>query len=109
VASSFYYTNGINVDTPGYTQLKVEFWFIPISFDNTKEDFWLQYYDGTDWHTVQTWVRGVDFDNGTPYNPTVYINETSYTFPTDMKIRFMCDASGNQDDVYIDEIRVSAK
>jgi len=109
VASSFYYTNGIDVDTPGYTQLKVEFWYIPISMDNSKEDFWLQYYDGTDWHTVQTWVRGVDFDNGTPYNPTVYIDETSYTFPTDMKIRFMCDASGNRDDVYIDEIRVSAK
>jgi len=109
VSSSFYYTNGINVDTPGYTQLKVEFWYIPRSMDNSTEDFWLQYYDGTDWHTVETWARGVDFDNGYPYNPTVYINESSYTFPTDMKIRFMCDASNNQDDVYIDEIRVSAK
>jgi len=109
VSSSFYHTNGIDVHTPGYTQLKVEFWYIPISMDNSTEDFWLQYYDGTDWNTVETWARGVDFDNGTPYNPTVYINESSYTFPTDMKIRFMCDASNNQDDVYIDEIRVSAK
>ena len=76
--------------------------------DNSKEDFWLQYYDGTDWHTVETWARGIDFDNGNPYNPTVYIDESSYTFPTNMLIRFMCDASGNRDDVYIDEIRVSA-
>ena len=30
-------------------------------------------------------------------------------FPADMKVRFMCDASGNSDDVYIDEIKVSAK
>jgi len=109
VSSSFYHTNGIDVDTPGYTQIKVEFWYIPISMDNTTEDFWLQYYDGTDWHTVETWARGIDFSNGYPYNPTVYIDESSYTFPTNMKIRFMCDASGNQDDVYIDEIRVSAK
>jgi len=109
VSSSFYHTNGIDVDTPGYTQLRVEFWYIPVSMDNSNEDFWLQYYDGTDWHTVETWVRGVDFDNGTPYNPTVYIDESSYTFPTNMQIRFMCDASNNRDDVYIDEIRVSAQ
>jgi len=108
VASSFYHTNGINVDTPGYTQIKVEFWFIAVSMDSG-EDFWLRYYDGTTWRTVKTWVRGTDFVNGTPYNPTVYIDESSYTFPTNMQIRFRCDASGNNDDVYIDEIRVSAK
>jgi hypothetical protein len=38
-----------------------------------------------------------------------YKLERSYAFPKDMKIRFMCDGSGNYDDVYIDEIRVLAK
>ncbi len=106
--SSFYYTNGVDVDTPGYIQLKIEFWFKTISMESG-EDFWVQYHDGTTWHTVASYVSGTDFNNDTFYNKTVYIDESSYTFPSGMKIRFMCDASGNRDDVYIDEIRVSAK
>jgi len=50
-----------------------------------------------------------DFVNGQFYHETVYVNEGPYTFPADMKVRFMCDASGNADDIYIDEIKVSAK
>jgi hypothetical protein len=106
--SSFYYTNGIDVATPNYVQIKIEFWFKTISMESG-EDFWVQYYDGTTWHTVASYTSGTDFNNDTFYNKTVVVDESGYTFPTDMKIRFMCDASGNRDDVYIDEIRVSAK
>lgn len=108
VASSFYHTAGINVHTPGYTQIKVEFWFKTASME-TNEDFWVQYYNGSTWTTVASYKSGTDFSNGTFYNKTVLIDESSYTFPTGMKIRFMCDASDNNDDVYIDEVRVSAK
>ena len=107
-ASSFFHTNGVDVHTPGYTQIKVEFWFYAVSME-TGEDFWLQYYDGSTWRTVNTWASGANFSNGTFYNPVVYINEAGYTLPTNMKIRFMCDAGDNDDDVYIDEVRVSAK
>ncbi len=34
--------------------------------------------------------------------------ESNFNFPTNMKIRFMCDASGNRDDVYIDDIKITA-
>ena len=108
VASSFYMTNGEDVSTPGYIQIDVEFYFIAISMDNTKEDFWVQYFDGSAWHTVAAFVKGIDFDNGVFYVATVSILESSYNFPTDMKIRFMCDASGNRDDVYIDDITITA-
>jgi chitodextrinase len=107
-SSSFYYTNGVDADTPGYSQIKIEFWFYPRSMVSG-EDFWLQYYDGSTWRTVASYAHGTDFSNGVFYNKTVYINEADYTFPTNMKIRFTCDASANRDDVYIDEIRVSAK
>jgi len=107
-SSSFYHTNPIDVYSPGYTQIKVEFWFEAVSMESG-EDFWVQYYDGSTWHTVASYARGTDFSNGQFYSKEVLIDEASYTFPTDMKIRFMCDASGNKDDVYIDEIRVSAQ
>ncbi|MDQ1355597.1 MAG: carboxypeptidase [Acidobacteriota bacterium] len=107
-ASAFYHTAGIDVHTPGYTQIKVEFWFKAASME-TGEDFWVQYYNGSTWTTVATYVSGTGFSNGVFYNKTVLIDETAYTFPTGMKIRFMCDAGDNYDDVYIDEVKVSAK
>ncbi len=108
-SSSFYYSSGVNVHNPGYTQIKIEFWFKAISMDNSNEDFWVQYYDGSTWHTVASYAKGIDFENGSFYSETVTIDESSYNFPTNMKIRFMCDASGNRDDVYIDEVVVSAQ
>ncbi len=108
VASSFYLTNGVDVHTPGFIQIDVEFYFIAISMDNSSEDFWVQYYDGSSWNTVATFARTIDFDNNVFYVATVSILESNYNFPTDMKIRFMCDASGNRDDVYIDDITITA-
>jgi carboxypeptidase T len=108
VSSSFYYTNGVDVNTPGYIQIKVEFWFTTLKIE-PGEDFWVQYYDGSTWHTIATYVCGTDFNNGEFYNKTLNIDEANYAFPADMKIRFMCDTSDNRDDVYIDEIRVSVK
>jgi len=107
--SSFAYTSSIDTDTPGFTQIEIDFWFKAISMDNSQEDFLVQYYDGSTWHTVATYAVEADFENNVFYNKKVYIDESSYTFPTDMKVRFMCDASGNRDDVYIDEVRVSAR
>ncbi len=102
VASSFYHTVGYDVS--GYTELEVEFWYIAVSMDRTGEDFWVQYYDGSSWQTVATFDKGVDFENNIFYNPVVPISSGQYNYPTNAKLRFMCDASGNRDDVYLDEI-----
>jgi len=107
-ASAFWHTNGIDVHNPGYTQIKVDFWFYPRSMESG-EDFWVLYFDGSQWRNVATYVSGTDFINDDFYHKEVYINESTYTFPTNMKIKFQCDASGNYDDIYIDEIDVSAK
>lgn len=107
VASSFYLTNGVDVHTPGYVQIDVEFEFIAVSME-TGEDFWVQYFNGTTWYTVASYKAGTHFSNGIFYAANVSILESSYVFPTGMKIRFMCDASDNNDDVYIDNIRISA-
>jgi hypothetical protein len=107
-SSSFYHTADINVAGPGYDQIEVDFWFYAKSLE-IGEDFLIQYYDGTSWQTLATYVSGTDFANGQFYHETLYVDEGTYTFPVDMKIRFMCDASSDLDDVYIDEVRVSAR
>jgi PKD repeat protein len=102
VASSFYHTGSYNVTS--YNTLEVEFYFIAISMDNSNEDFWVQYYNGSAWYTVASYARSIDFNNNTWYVATVTIPRSQYNFPTNAKLRFMCDASGNADDVYIDAI-----
>ena len=105
-ASAFWLTTGINVDTPAYTELKVNFWFKAINMD-TGESFNVQFYNGSSWQTVATYVAGTDFVNGQFYNEQVTILESSYTFSSDMKIKFECIGSGSSDDVYIDEVVIS--
>ena len=92
-ASSFYHTDSIDVETPGYTEIKVEFSFYAVSMDNSNEDFLVQYYDGSNWNTVANYAQGIDFNNNQFYSETVLISKPQYTFPTNMKIRFQCDAS----------------
>ncbi|SMC50126.1 Fibronectin type III domain-containing protein [Desulfocicer vacuolatum DSM 3385] len=108
--SSFYSAQGVNLDGPGYTELKIEFWFYPRSMESG-EDFFVEYYDGTRWHTVATYVAGSDFSNNSFYQEEgiVLTKGAPYAFPTAMKLRFRCDASGNYDYIYIDEIIVSAR
>jgi len=106
-ASSFYHTNSIDVHTPGYKYIKIDFWYQAVGME-VGEDFWIRYFDGTTWTTIATYVSGTNFVNGQFYHEIVWINETTYTFPTNMRIRFQCDASSDFDDIYIDEIYVNA-
>jgi hypothetical protein len=68
----------------------------------------VQYYNGTTWYTVASYATPANFSNNIFYMANVSILESSYTFPTAMKIRFMCDASDNNDDVYVDNVRITA-
>jgi len=104
--SSFYYPSGLDVHSSGYTSIKVDFWFYAREMENW-EDFWVRYYDGSDWYKVADYDCGDEFENGQFYHENVWINESSYTFPTNMRIRFQCDASSDYDDIYIDQVYVN--
>jgi hypothetical protein len=105
-ASSFYHTTGIDVDSSGFTSITINFWFYSINL-GAGNDFFVEYYDGSSWQTIATFIQGTDFNNDQFYNEIVWINESDYTFPSDMKIKFRCDAQNNNNDVYIDEIYVN--
>ena len=108
-ASSFVLTNGIDVKTPGYSQIEITFSYIPVSMDNTSEGFRLDYWNGAKWITLKSWYSFVDFTNFNTYTETVNISKSSVAFPTNMKIRFVCEASNYLDDVMIDEISIAAR
>ncbi len=90
-------------NTTPYTGVEVTFFFYPNSMENG-EDFWLRYYDGSSWQTVATFVSGTSFQNNTFYTATVPILSSSYNMSTNARFRFQCDASGNADRIYIDQV-----
>jgi len=98
-----------NLALAAYDQIKVDFWYYCYSMDNSAEDFWLQISTdgGSHWTTVEEWNLGDEFVNEQFYPDSVII--TGYTLTNNTQLRFRCDASGNADDVYIDEILVSAQ
>ena len=94
-------------DMTSHNSIDVEFYFYPNSME-TGEDFWLQFYDGSTWNTVASWASGTSFTNNQFYTATVTISSAEYNFPSNAQFRFRCDASGNADRVYIDQVTITA-
>lgn len=95
-----------NIDVTSFSSVEVDFYFYVFSMENG-EDFWLRFFDGSQWTTVQTWTRGVDIENNTFYNATVSITPAQYNFAVNSGFRFQCDASGNQDQIFIDQVTIT--
>jgi hypothetical protein len=100
-ASSFSTTTARNVSS--YQTQEINFFFRAQSME-TGENFFVEYFNGTAWQIVANYVAGTSFNNGSFYTATVTLTKPTYVFPTNARIRFRCDASANNDDVYIDSI-----
>lgn len=98
--ASSMYTSDYDVST--YQSLRVEFWYHPIGME-TGEDFLLEYSTdgGTSWTVTRSWARGTDFENGSWYETSHDIDASGIS---SIRIRFRCDASVNNDQVFIDDV-----
>ena len=105
-ASSFFSTNGS--DYSAYNELRVSFWFYPSSMESG-EDFFVEFFDGSQWQIVASFASGVEFNNGNFYSAEVFVDAASYNFGSANKIRIRCDASANGDRVYIDTLEIAAR
>jgi len=106
-SSSFYFADGIDVDTPGYKQIRISFWFKPRGFVDGR-DWYLEYYDGRAWVVIGHYFALTDFINDQFYLKSITLREGDYAFPVDMKFRFRCDANSPSEAVHVDEIQVEA-
>ncbi len=87
-----------------YDSVTVEFKFRAVSFEAT-EDFWLRYYNGTQWVTVKTYVVTTDFANDQIYTRKVKINSPLSALS---QFRFQTDAGDNSDQLYVDAVIIKA-
>jgi hypothetical protein len=102
-ASSMSFTN---VDVTSFSSIEVDFYFYVFSMENG-EDFWLRFFDGSQWITAATWVAGSNIQNNNFYNATVTLTPAQYNFAVNSGFRFQCDASGNQDQIFIDQVTIT--
>lgn len=101
------YTNEITAHIADYTQMSIDFMWIANSMENG-EDFWVNYYDGTNLERLKTIVIGTgEYSNNVFYHTVCFVNETDYTFTDEARFTLQCDASGNDDNVYLDKIYVN--
>jgi len=93
-----------NIDLSWSIEVEVHFSYTTISME-TAEDFWLQVSTdgGASFTTVATYRKGYEFQNNERKNEVVVVPGP---FSTNTKFRFRCDASGNYDWVYIDDILI---
>ncbi len=93
------------LDLSSFEDITVDFNFLAVSMENG-EDLWLQISDngGSSYTTVATWASNDGFTNGTREFESVYIPGP---FTASTRLRIRCDASGNGDRVYVDDVVIS--
>jgi hypothetical protein len=94
------------MDWSQYTEAEISFSYYVRNFDGA-EDFWLQFSDdgGATYVTVEDWVLGTDFLNNERKFATVNLQGP---FSATSVLRFRCNASANDDRVYIDDVILNA-
>lgn len=95
-----------NLDLSSFEDINVAFSYLARSMDNSNEDFWLQISTngGSSYTTVEEWNQGDEFVNDVRENDAVTVNGP---FTATTRLRFRCDASGNSDWVYIDDVVIT--
>ena len=110
-SASSMYTNNINLST--YSSVTISFDFRTSGFNNG-HDFFIEFSNdgGSTWNStpVLQYLRGTDFNNSTTYtNVTTSLSTGgTYTFNATSRFRFRADASGTSDDLYIDNVTITA-
>ena len=92
-----------------HSEVNVTFSYRAVSFDNSNEDFVLEISlnGGSSWRTIGSWNLNDEFENNTLKHDGVTVHNTSLSNNT--KFRFRADASGNEDYLYIDDIRIGVR
>ena len=94
-------------DASPYAQLDLSYCFQVVNFDNTSDGYRVEYFDGSSWITVATYIFLTDIPaNNTQYTNTVTITNPPTTFPANAQFRFQNLGTSSTDYFLVDEISV---
>ncbi|WP_345190909.1 M14 family zinc carboxypeptidase, partial [Algibacter agarivorans] len=89
----------------GFDSVEFNFFFYANSMEND-EDLLLLYNDGSGWEILTSWVSGSTLINNS-INNVAFTLDNSFNLSNNAQFRIQCDASGNNDQVYIDQIVIT--
>ncbi|RLD19010.1 MAG: hypothetical protein DRI69_09340, partial [Bacteroidetes bacterium] len=95
-----------DLDLSGNTQVTIEFHTYATSME-TNEDFFVEFYNGSNYEVIGNYVSGTDFSNGSFFSDVITLNSGTYNFSTNNRIRFRCDASNNNDQIWFDQVIIT--
>ncbi|MDO6596978.1 choice-of-anchor D domain-containing protein [Oceanihabitans sp. 2_MG-2023] len=96
------------LDLSSYTSVDFSFCGLNSRVDNG-EGFNLLYFDGTNWLTLYTYIRGTDFTQtgfGNSYNLNFVLDSASYTLPANAQFRFSSTANDNNEYNLFDDVLI---
>ncbi|MEL6943783.1 MAG: S8/S53 family peptidase, partial [Bacteroidota bacterium] len=96
-----------NINLSAYNRVKIDFTYITNSMDNANEDFFFEVSTngGSSYQLLEEWNLGDEFQNNQREFETLVLTGG---FTSNTRFRFRCDASANGDQVYIDDVVISA-
>jgi hypothetical protein len=92
-----------NIDLAGLDNVSISFSFIAVGLE-VNEDFILEVSTngGSSYTPYESWSRGTDFQNNS--RQYVFLPVNGFTWSSLSRFRIRCDASANDDAVYIDDV-----
>ena len=93
-------------DLSGYSNVEFNFYFKSVGMENG-ENFIVSYDNGSGWVILGDYARGTDFNNGPFYNISLNLSDVAYNFTVNSRFKIQCDASANNDKIFIDQVVVT--
>ncbi|WP_299837737.1 GEVED domain-containing protein [uncultured Tenacibaculum sp.] len=99
-------TESPDLDLSGNSEVTFEFFAFINSFE-AGENFLVEFFNGSSYEVIGQYTVGVDYNNEEFFTDIITLNAANFNFNSANKFRFRCDASGNADRVYFDQITIS--
>ena len=94
------------LDLSGNNQVTIEFHSFATSMENG-EDYFVEFFNGSSYQVIGQYVSGTDFSNGSFFTDTITLDSSNFNFNASNRFRIRCDASANNDQIWIDQVIVS--
>ncbi|MEP0264828.1 T9SS type A sorting domain-containing protein [Dokdonia sp.] len=94
------------LDLSGNNQVTIEFHTFANSMENG-EDYFVEFFNGSSYQVIGQYVSGTDFSNGTFFDDTITLDSSNFNFNANNRFRIRCDASANNDQIWVDQVIVS--
>jgi len=94
------------LDLSGNSVVTIEFHTYARTME-TGEDFFVEFFNGSTYEVIGNYVTDTDFSNDGFFTDTITLSANDYDFNANNRFRVRCDASVNNDRIYLDQVIIS--